>query len=146
MVKIDGQIIKINPEPLNNTGFNLNNLLSSDNQKFILDVINGINEILKNRMALSNNSGLTMEKTPIREQVNINQDRTVKNLQIAESNENKQPQQPINEKDLITDLINGLDDLIKLLGENFTLGQLKKLVVENPDQVIMILKLKGVLK
>lgn len=146
MVKIDGQIIKINQEPINNTGFNLNNLLSSDNQKFILDVINGINEILKNRMALTNNGGLIMEKTPIREQVNINEDRTVKNLQIADTNENKQPQQPINEKDLITDLINGLDDLIKLLGENFTLGQLKKLVVENPDKVIMILKMKGVLK
>jgi hypothetical protein len=147
MVKIDSEIIKINPDPITQgNGFNLNNLLSQENQKFILEVINGINELLKNRMALTNNVGYNMEKTPIREQVNRVEDRTIKNAQETPTVNVNEPQQPLNEKDILNDLINGLNDLIKFLGENCTLGQLKKMVEDNPDQVITILKMKGIIK
>ena len=51
MVKIEGQIIKIAEQQTGNTNL-ISSILSPENQKFILEVINGVNRILENRNAL----------------------------------------------------------------------------------------------
>jgi hypothetical protein len=53
MVKIEGQIIKIAEQQTGNTNL-ISSILSPDNQKFILEVINGVNRILENRKACNN--------------------------------------------------------------------------------------------
>lgn len=149
MVKIEGQIIKIAEQQTGNTNL-ISSILSPENQKFILEVINGVNRILENRNALMQQpnqivGGNQIRNIENREPIIYNEETTVKNEQEITTNENKQPQQPINEKELIAQLINGLDDLIKFLGDKCTLADLKKLVAENPDQVINLLKMKGVI-